>query len=121
MPDVLVFVYGSLKRGFRHHAVLGAAPLVREASTAPGYRLVRYGEYPALARDLGGTERVYGELYRVALGDLPRLDAFEDVPELYQRELISLDSGEQAEAYVISADVAARHAPVPCGTWEERV
>ncbi len=120
MPDVLVFVYGSLKRGFRHHSVLGSAQLVREASTAPGYRLVRYGEYPALARDPGGNERVYGELYRVAPNELPRLDAFEDVPELYQRELITLDGGEQAEAYVISADVAARHLPVPFGKWEER-
>jgi gamma-glutamylcyclotransferase (GGCT)/AIG2-like uncharacterized protein YtfP len=120
VPSVLVFVYGSLKRGFRHHAVLGAAQLVREASTAPGYRLVRYGEYPALAPDPGGSERVYGELYWVELSDLPRLDGFEDVPELYQRGEVTLDGGERAEAYLISAQVAARHPPVPFGKWEER-
>jgi gamma-glutamylcyclotransferase (GGCT)/AIG2-like uncharacterized protein YtfP len=116
---VLLFVYGSLKRGFRHHDVLGSAVFVRALRTAPGFRLVRYGNYPALAPAEESKESAAGELYEVDASDLPRLDAFEDVPELYQRESIPLEDGTHAEAYVISA---RRAEPLPCiagGVWQE--
>jgi gamma-glutamylcyclotransferase (GGCT)/AIG2-like uncharacterized protein YtfP len=116
---VPLFVYGSLKRGFRHESVLGSAELVRTAWTAPGYRLVRYGEYPALAREHGGIGRVSGELYLVDPSDVPGLDEFEDVPKLYQRELVLLDDGSHVHAYVISPAVAMRYASIPSGTWQE--
>lgn len=118
VPTVLLFVYGSLKRGFRNHSVLEGAELVREASTEAGYRLVCYGEYPALAQERGSDERVFGELYRVDAADLPRLDEFEDVPRLYQRAEVILDDGCRAQSYVISPEVAKLYAPVPFGTWQ---
>ncbi len=119
MNPVLVFVYGSLKRGFRHHDVLGDAVFLREAHTAPGFRLVRYGGYPALAPTDVGAESVAGELYEVDVSDLPRLDAFEDVPELYQRESILLEDGTKADAYVISARRAEALPSIAGGVWRE--
>jgi gamma-glutamylcyclotransferase (GGCT)/AIG2-like uncharacterized protein YtfP len=112
---IRLFVYGSLKRGFRHHSVLSGAELEGEASTAAGYRLVRYGAYPALVT--GGERRVLGELYRVELDDLPRLDAFEGVPELYRRELVRLEDGSEAHAYfaVHSGDFEE----LAGGAWDE--
>jgi gamma-glutamylcyclotransferase (GGCT)/AIG2-like uncharacterized protein YtfP len=119
VSEVALFVYGSLKRGFRNHSVMGAAAFVREAQTAPGYRLVLQGEYPALTIERGGKGSVSGELYLVHEAELPRLDAFEDVPTLYQREHVLLDDGTTAQAYVIAAALAARSLPVPGGCWLE--
>jgi gamma-glutamylcyclotransferase (GGCT)/AIG2-like uncharacterized protein YtfP len=84
MPSASVhlFVYGSLKRGGRHHDELEGATFLGLAETAPGYRLEPLGEYLALVPD-GGGGVVPGELFEVPLTKLPDLDAFEG--EAYER------------------------------------
>jgi gamma-glutamylcyclotransferase (GGCT)/AIG2-like uncharacterized protein YtfP len=81
MPSASVdlFVYGSLKRGGRHHDELEGATFLGLAVTAPGYRLEPLGEYLALVRAEPGeaAEAVSGELFEVPLSKLPDLDAFE--------------------------------------------
>lgn len=123
MPSCLLFVYGSLKRGGEHHALLEAARYLGAARTAPGYALVRYVEgYPALhpVPDTdASTSTVTGELYEVELGLLGELDAFEECPSLYQRarlEVCLQSAGGSfggtrliAEAYVIAPAVARSH------------
>jgi gamma-glutamylcyclotransferase (GGCT)/AIG2-like uncharacterized protein YtfP len=93
-----LFVYGSLKRGFKHHGLMQRGLWVGRAST-PGYRLVLLAEYPALVR--GGAGAVLGELYYVDRPLLAELDAFEECPTLYQRQWVGLDDGRQAFAYLI--------------------
>jgi gamma-glutamylcyclotransferase (GGCT)/AIG2-like uncharacterized protein YtfP len=46
--SVRLFVYGSLKRGGRHHEELASARFLGLAETEPGYRLEQLGEYLAL-------------------------------------------------------------------------
>lgn len=84
--SVRLFVYGSLKRGGRHHDVLQAASarFLGEVETAPGYRLVALDEtneylalVPAPPARLTTPEVVQGELYEVPESELPALDAFE--------------------------------------------
>jgi gamma-glutamylcyclotransferase (GGCT)/AIG2-like uncharacterized protein YtfP len=85
MPSASVhlFVYGSLKRGGRHHDELEGATFLGPAETAPGYRLEPLGEYLALveAEPAEAAEQgsgcVPGELFEVPLAKLPALDAFE--------------------------------------------
>ena len=48
MGSVRLFVYGSLKRGGRHHDELAGAVFLGPATTVPGYRLEPLGEYLAL-------------------------------------------------------------------------
>src|SRR5688572_19180393 len=84
-----LFVYGSLKRGFRHHDLLLGARFHGETVTAAGYQLVLLGEYPALAD--GGDGTVTGELYSVENELLARLDAFEGAE--YERREVRLVSG----------------------------
>lgn len=141
MSSVRLFVYGSLKRGFRHHEELAGVDFLGEVTTASGYRLVRYGDYPALVRSLPaeddagavggepvrpsrgasnvGPGVVQGELYGVPEARLPTLDAFEECPSLYQRELIELSDGSRAFAYVISPSRAAAHEVIAGGRWRE--
>jgi gamma-glutamylcyclotransferase (GGCT)/AIG2-like uncharacterized protein YtfP len=60
---------------------------------------------------------VLGELYEVCLAQLPKLDAFEECPELYQRDIVSLADGTEAFAYVIDAARAAGLDEIPGGSW----
>src|SRR5262245_61460844 len=106
MGSIVLFVYGSLKRGFRHHAELDGAVFLRSASTESGYHLRMVGAYPALVRAEGGGS-VQGELYGVRHEHLGRLDVFEGCPDLYQRATILLTDGTAAEAYVMSPSATA--------------
>jgi gamma-glutamylcyclotransferase (GGCT)/AIG2-like uncharacterized protein YtfP len=112
-----LFVYGSLKRGFRHHDLLGGASFEGDARTAPDFSLVLQGEYPALVR--GGTECVHGEIYRVTDELLTELDRFEGCPDLYLREQIQLDDGTSALSYVISPNGARALPTIAEGRWIE--
>jgi gamma-glutamylcyclotransferase (GGCT)/AIG2-like uncharacterized protein YtfP len=93
---MILFVYGSLKRGARHHDELSAARFLDNARTAPRYALSSHGEYPALVQ---GADVVSGELYEVTPELLRRLDEFEGCPEYFRREHVSLEDGSEAMAY----------------------
>jgi gamma-glutamylcyclotransferase (GGCT)/AIG2-like uncharacterized protein YtfP len=113
--EVTLFVYGSLKRGFCHHARLQGAVFEGEAITEPHYGLVLLGDYPALYS--GGGKRVRGELYRIKAELLTELDQFEDCPNVYQRESIALQDGSRAFAYLIDAERAQRCTPIESERW----
>jgi gamma-glutamylcyclotransferase (GGCT)/AIG2-like uncharacterized protein YtfP len=81
VPTVRLFVYGSLKRGGRHHSELAGARFLGDATTAPGYSLVQLGTYLALVP--GGAGTVVGEVFELESARLSALDAFEG-PE-YER------------------------------------
>jgi gamma-glutamylcyclotransferase (GGCT)/AIG2-like uncharacterized protein YtfP len=114
--NVPVFVYGSLKRGFRHASVIERARRLGPATAEP-YALVRYGDYPAMVSALHGV--VFGELVLVDEELLLRLDEFEDCPDIYQREQIRLSDGREAFAYVITPERARRCPQIAGGTWTE--
>ncbi len=94
-----LFVYGTLKQGFRSHHLLEGAEYLGPYQTGPGHFLLDCGDYPGLIR-LAGHKRVQGELYSVASSNFVRLDEHEGVPTLYTRELIDLEGVQgPAEAY----------------------
>jgi gamma-glutamylaminecyclotransferase len=111
-----LFVYGSLKRGYAHHDRLARAQWLRDASTAPGYRLIVYGSYPALV--CGGESVVRGELWNVDAALLAELDLFEDVPNLYLRRSVELDDGSSAQSYFAARE--GNFVPIAGGLWLER-
>ena len=86
----LIFVYGSLKRGFALHRCLSQQVFVATASTQPHYRLFDCGTYPAMVKVAVGGRSVKGELFRVDQQCLFKLDEAEGVGEgLYVREAVS--------------------------------
>jgi gamma-glutamylcyclotransferase (GGCT)/AIG2-like uncharacterized protein YtfP len=112
----LIFVYGTLRRGERNHAQMGRSRFVRSVATAPRYRLVDLGSYPALLE--GGDMAVHGELYEVDDQHLPQLDAFEDVPSLYERRPLELEvPGLDALGYVMRPETAGEASPIASGDW----
>jgi len=100
----LVFVYGTLKRGFENHAHMAGQSLVGTASTAPGFALYDLGGYPGMVRSPGTATGVAGEVWSVDEKCLRRLDELEGTSEgLYRRERIPLVGAPfegGAEAYI---------------------
>jgi gamma-glutamylcyclotransferase (GGCT)/AIG2-like uncharacterized protein YtfP len=122
---MLLFVYGTLRRGGTNHAQLQGARYVTMTCSAAHYELVDLGGYPALLE--GGNQGVIGELYEVDAALTRALDEFEDVPMLYERKRIELYRAEQpagsagspqfADAYVLPR-ARARGAPaLATGDW----
>jgi gamma-glutamylaminecyclotransferase len=83
-PD-LVFVYGSLKRGFRNHGLLANCEFVGAGLTEARYRLINLGPYPALVETADEPLSITGELYRIDRATLSTLDRLEDEGVLYRR------------------------------------
>jgi gamma-glutamylcyclotransferase (GGCT)/AIG2-like uncharacterized protein YtfP len=90
MASVRLFVYGSLKRGGRHHDQLAGAVFLGPATTLPGYRLEPLGEYLALVSVPPEHETaVPGEIFEVDETKLGALDAFEG--DAYERGNVRLE------------------------------
>lgn len=116
--SALLFVYGSLKRGFENHHHLAPADYVDSCTTGPGYALFHVGRYPALVR--AGAGSVQGELYQVEPDLLDHLDVFEGCPTLYQRQTLRLEDGRTAFAYVMPGERVAGCKAVHGGRWSEK-
>lgn len=88
MSSVRLFVYGSLKRGGRHHELIAFSRFLGEAETTPGFALetLPSGDYVALVERPGAPSSVPGELFEVDDARLPELDDFEG--ESYRRSRV---------------------------------
>lgn len=107
-------MYGTLLRGESNHRELAEASFVRHARTEPRYELADLGGYPALVED--GSTAISGEIYDVDSELLARLDAFEEVPELYERKPIAL-AGEEVHGYVMPRTLADGAPRIMDGNW----
>jgi gamma-glutamylcyclotransferase (GGCT)/AIG2-like uncharacterized protein YtfP len=100
LASVHLFVYGSLKRGGRHHEELRDARFLGEARTASGFDLVPVelsgGSYLALVTAPGKPSSVPGELFEVPVELLPALDDFEG--DAYERKDVALSAPHDSAA-----------------------
>jgi gamma-glutamylaminecyclotransferase len=114
----LIFVYGTLKKGFPNHdRYMQSAEKVGNYRTVENYPLVLIGQryVPCMINAPGEGEHIEGELYEVDDDCLKRLDALERIkkPDGYRRLKICLKSVEkynavslEAHAYLISPKFA---------------
>ncbi|HEU4439520.1 MAG TPA: gamma-glutamylcyclotransferase family protein [Methylomirabilota bacterium] len=114
-PDLL-FVYGTLMRGFRlHHLLARAAELVGRGRVTG--RLIDLGSYPGAVADREGT--LHGEVYRVTDPALwSRLDSVEG-PQYHRREVAIRSEDGRAMAACIYWYIGPldRGAPIPGGDY----
>lgn len=112
---ILIFVYGTLLSGEGNHSVLGRAPLVTRAVTAPRYTLIDLGHFPAMLDH--GRVPIIGEVYRCDPATLAALDCLEGHPRFYVRRDVALARGpERAQAYFLASRRAGA-APIDSGDW----
>ena len=86
----LLFVYGTLKRGFPNAAHMGTAQFQTKATTVEALPLVvdPQSAIPYLIDKPGAGHRISGEVFLVDERDWPRLDYFEGVPDHYYQRLL---------------------------------
>ena len=82
----LLFVYGSLKRGFSANEFFKEQRFISEAKTEPVYRMYDYGGFPGVVEVDEGGYAIEGEVWEVAEPLFDQLDHYEGVAEgLYSR------------------------------------
>ena len=108
----LIFVYGTLKRGYRNHRLLAGQAFLGEARTAPGFALFDLGEHPGMVARPGEPGSVGGEVWAVDAACLESLDLLEGTAEgIYRREAVPLMepfAGRGIEAYLYLESVLGR-------------
>ena len=115
----LVFVYGSLKRGYPNHRLLGEALFLGPHVTKDCYTMTDLGYYPAVS--LHGTTSIHGEVYEVTTDELATLDVLEGVPDYYHRILIPTSYGEAWMYFMPISQNPVHRLPLPSavasGDW----
>lgn len=91
----LVFVYGTLKRGFPNHHYMADCRFLSEGRTVERFPLVVGGDWfsPYLLPEAGEGHCVNGEVWEVPEAVMPALDALESVhlPNGYRRREIAIE------------------------------
>lgn len=112
----LVFVYGSLKRGFHNHGLLNnpESEFIGECDTPPEFTMYDLGSFPAIVPE--GETPIQGEVFRVSGRVFGNLDMLEGFPSFYNRKLINTPYGE---AWVYFIPEATRMSKVVAsGVWQ---
>lgn len=87
-----IFVYGTLKRGFRNHYILDGSKFIGEATTMDEYTMLDLGHFPGCVEE--DFCRIHGEVYEVDGTTLDRLDMLEDCPNLFYKSVVNTTLGE---------------------------
>lgn len=88
---MLLFLYGTLKRGGSNHHFMKDQRWVANARTQPAYRLYDLGGYPGMVASTEEGLSIEGEIWDVDAAALARLDELEDVAGgEYAREPVAL-------------------------------
>jgi len=100
-----LFVYGTLKRGWGNHSLIKEADgkFLYKDFTKDKFCLSTVG-FPYMFRcasDCTYRGYVLGEVYLVPKTKIYLIDALEGHPEWYNREIIELQNGDKAWAYIM--------------------
>ncbi len=102
--DKLIFVYGTLKRGFANHYLLKDAVFSADSCTQEVFPMVIAGPWfaPSMLDQPGDGRQIHGELYQVDEQVLAQLDRLERVGQAggYIRRQISVfDTNDPSRHY----------------------
>ena len=84
----MVFVYGTLKRGFGNNRLLSGSKFLGEARTEDKFALYESG-IPFVIED-EQVSQISGEVYEVDERTLARLDRLEGHPNWYFRKMVNI-------------------------------
>lgn len=120
LPKHLVFVYGTLKKGFPNHYYLKDQEYLGEATIRGTMISLRH--FPGVINV--GNDQITGELYQIDNETLARLDRLEGYPHFYERVPIEL-SDETTNTFVWCYTLPesylqeGNHQRIPDGIWRK--
>lgn len=92
--DQLVFVYGTLKRGFPCHDLLSEGEFLGRGWTkTDSFKLVQTEKFPAAVMGASGPvfKHIAGEVYIVPTTEIKNLDQYESNGTLFHRRRVGID------------------------------
>ena len=101
-----VFVYGTLKHGYRNHCIVEYSEYFADANTVDSYNFFTLGWFPAVAKTGNKDLDLYkidGEIYKVDSRVMKDLDHLESNGQLYQRRIRDFEVLLNGEASVMKA------------------
>ena len=111
--SMLVFVYGTLRRGGCYHGYLRSARYVGANRSAYRFTMLNLGPYPGVIDR--GNSAIFGEIYLIDHNTLLKLDQLEDYPRTYTRRTIRTQYGP---AWIYLYQLAVGREPViRDGNW----
>ena len=119
--SALLFVYGSLKKGFDNHNLLGnSAKRLGKARTVKKFSMYEdsFGNYPYIIDE--PYSKIKGELYQITRAELmQKIDEFEGAPDYYIRKKIEVKShhGVQRAFVYIREDAEVSTEQEPLKEW----
>jgi gamma-glutamylcyclotransferase (GGCT)/AIG2-like uncharacterized protein YtfP len=113
-----LFVYGTLMRDGRNHALLAGQRYLGPARTRALYVLFDLGDYPGMVRHEEGR-LIEGELYEIETSRLPVLEALEEAPSTFRLEPVEIE-GRTTEVYAYFYQRSTAGAPRCEGRWRSK-
>jgi len=116
MAKHLIFVYGTLKRGWGNNAIIHDQKFVDTAITSPDFQMYTLGGFPGVVL---GDNHILGEVWEVDDVAFDRCDRLEGHPNFYKRKqiFVALDKNEElveAWIYIYQGNVEGRQ---PIEEW----
>lgn len=104
-----VFICGSALRGQPDHQNLQSAKFIKQAATAPRYRLhaAADGWHPAIYEVAQGGISIPGEVYEMTLEQYEHLSATEP-PNMYPSDVV-LEDGEVLTAFLYPQELVEKY------------
>ncbi len=101
---MLLAVYGTLRRGFKAHALLKNAKLLWSGFVKMPFRMIVHNCIPFLM-PCETPKDIYVEVYEVSKHVLEAIDRYEGVPILYRRIEVEIPRLGKAFIYVASGPI----------------
>lgn len=101
---MLLFIYGTLKRGHHNNRLLAQSQFIETATTQPKYRLYNCGNYPALKYATEGYP-IQGEIWQIQPHTLKQLDTLEGTPWLFDRQPIEITNHQNIQGYIYQGQI----------------
>lgn len=112
---MLVAVYGSLKQGYRNHALLGGSEFKGVDGTSAEFSMYSMGGFPCITE--GGDTSIHVEVYEVEDEVFSRLDRLEGYPSFYNRKEIDTMYGKAWIYYIQDGSYLGELNLVANGRW----
>lgn len=115
IQEVLVAVYGSLRKGMGNHLLIQREEgTLLSTERVSGWEMYSYGGFPFIRPADNPSDEITIEVYAMPVTAMRALDRLEGYPSFYDRKLVQTSKGQ---AWIYFIDQPSNGRPVADGDW----